>query len=192
DALDWLDAAGRRALEVWLDPHAPPSPAALRSLRTRIRSRLPMHAEEAGGSLTELGLALWRQASAVGPWDDAAAQDALRALERSLGLLGAEAARHALGLSGPLAEPALPAPRFEGSALRAFLDRDHLDVRDRALAALLAPPLRIPAGLPTAEYRERVLEAVRFLAREGLGSLGYPEAYVGSDDPAAGVAVFET
>ena len=50
----------------------------------------------------------------------------------------------------------------------------------------------MPSGLTTAEHRERVLEALKHLAGEGLGSLGYPARYGGSDDPAASVAVFET
>ena len=193
DALDWLDAASRAALGAWLDPSAPPSPTALRALRTRIRGRVPVQGEDAESSLTGLGLALWRQTGAPGPWYDATAERALRALESSLGLLGAEATRGALGLGAAVTEPMISQPpRFEGGALRSFLDRDRLDVRDRALAALVAPPLRIPAGLSTPAYRERVLAAVRFLAAEGLGSLGYPERYGGQDDPGAGVAVFET
>jgi acyl-CoA oxidase len=192
DSLAWLDADGRRLLGAWLDPSAPPSPSALRALRTRIRGRAPLQAPEAARSLTGLGLALWRQVGHDGPWSAPTAEGALRELESSLGLLGAEAARGALGLAHPVTVPQRPVATFEGSALRAWMDRDHLDVRDRALAALHAPALRIPAGLPTREYRERALDAVRFLAREGLGSLAYPERYGGLGDPAAAVAAFET
>jgi len=192
DSLDWLDARSRHALGAWLDPSAPPSPAALHGLRARIRGRVPVQGAEAGRSLAGLGLALWRQARVPGPWDQAAAQSALRGLESSLGLLGAEAARGALGLTQPIEESRSEPATFEGGALRAFLDRDNRESRDRALAALSCPALRIPTGLAPAEYRERVLDAVRFLAREGLGSLGYPERCGGQDDPAAAVAVFET
>jgi len=192
ESLDWLDAGCRRALGAWLDPSAPPSPSALHGLRSRIRGRVPVQGADAGRSLTGLGLALWRQAEVAGPWDQPAAQSALRGLESSLGLLGAEAARSALGLTPPIEETPRAPTTFEGGALRAFLDRDRLEVRDRTLGALLSPALRIPAGLAPAEYRERVLEAVRFLAREGFGRLGYPEIYGGQGDPAAAVAVFET
>ncbi|MGE0158024.1 MAG: acyl-CoA dehydrogenase [Gemmatimonadales bacterium] len=192
DALEWLEVDSRRVLGAWLDPSAPPSPSALHALRTRIRGRVPLQAADAQRSLTGLGLALWRQAGVAGPWSDPAAETALRGLESSLGLLGAEAARGALGLLPPpaAAQPAPVTP--EGGALRAYLDRDHRQVRDRTLGILLAPTLRIPLGLAPAEYRERVLEAVRHLAREGLGSLGYPTRYGGQGDPAAAVAVFET
>jgi len=192
DALPWLDAHGRRTLGAWLDPSAPPSPSALHALRARLRGRAPLQAPEAARSLAGLGLALWRQAGVSGPWEQPDAQRVLRDLESSLGLLGAEAARGALGLLSPVAAPPRPAPAFTSSSLRAWLDRDHLDVRNRTLAALLAPSLRIPVGLSTSEYRERVLEAVRFLAQEELGNLAFPERHGGMNDAAAAVAVFET
>lgn len=47
-------------------------------------------------------------------------------------------------------------------------------------------------GLPSDVYRERVLNAVRFLAERGLGRHGYPEEYGGRGDPAGAVAIFET
>jgi acyl-CoA oxidase len=192
DALAWLVADSRRILSAWLDPSAPPSPSALHTVRARIRGRTPLLAPEAARSLTGLGLALWRQVGQDGPWKEPRAEKALRELETSLGLLGEEAARGALGLVPKPAQARRSAAKSEGSTLRAWMDRDHLDVRDRTLAALTAPALRIPSGLPTREYRERVLEAVRYLASQGLGRLSYPERFGGGGDPAAGVAVFET
>jgi acyl-CoA oxidase len=192
DSLTWLDPDGRRYLGAWLDPSAPPSPSALHALRARIRGRAPLQAPEAVRSLTGLGLALWRQVGHDGPWSEPAAESALRDLESSLGLLGAEAARGALGLVTKTSVTAPPVAKFRGSTLRAWMDRDHLEVRDRTLAALSTPALRIPPGLGMREHRERVLDAVRFLAGEGLGGLAYPEEYGGRGDPGAGVAVFET
>lgn len=192
DALSWLPAASRAYLAAWLDPDAPPTPSALHGLRGRLRGRVPIHDDEAARSLTGLGLALWRQSGSSGPWERADAQAALRSLEASLGLLGAEAARGALGLLAPVAPRWRRSAPSSGSALRDDLDSDRRQVRDRALEALVSPALRIPLGLPTHEYRARVLEALRYLAERGLGSLGYPEAFGGSDDPAGAVAVFET
>ncbi len=192
DSLDWLRPQARNLLAAWLDPGAPPTPSALHSLRSRIRGRVPIHDKEATRSLTGLGLALWRQSSGTGPWERPETQAALRGLEKALGLLGAEAARSALGLLPATAPLARPASGFDVPTLRAYLERDRAEARARALAALAAPALRIPPGLPTAEYRERVLEALRYLADQGLGRHGYPVAYGGSGDPAAAVAVFET
>ena len=191
--LGWLSSGTRDVLTEWLDPDAPPSPSALHALRTRIRGRAPIQDAQATGSLTGLGLALWRQSSGTGPWEHHDAQDALQGLEASLGLLGAESARAALGLVPPRPiEEGRPSASFDGETLRDYLDRDQADARQRTLAALSARELRIPPGLPISEYRARVFDAVRFLADRGLGSLAYPEQYGGAGDPSAAVAVFET
>jgi acyl-CoA oxidase len=192
DSLSWLRADNRAFLGAWLDPAAPPTPSALHALRGRLRGRVPLRDEEATRSLTGLGLALWRQSSRNGPWEAVDAQAALRSLEAALGLFGAEAARGALGLIPALPQRPRRPHRFDGAALRDYLDRDRREVRDRALQALLSPALRIPPGLQTREYRARVLDAVRHLADEQLGSLAYPKSFGGADDPAGAVAVFET
>jgi acyl-CoA oxidase len=192
DSLDWLRADTRSLLASWLDPGAPPTPSALHALRTRIRGRVPVQDKEARHSLTGLGLALWRQSSTSGPWERPETHAVLRSLEKTLGLLGGEAARSALGLTPPQPEKQMPSAGFEGSTLRSYLGRDRSEARGRALAALTVPALRIPRGLPTAEYRERVLAALQYIADEGLGRLGYPVEFGGSGDPAAAVAVFET
>jgi acyl-CoA oxidase len=192
DELDWLGAPARALLAAWLDPGAPPTPSALHALRARLRGRVPLQDDEATRTLTGLGLALWRQSSSAGPWERPDARAALRGLEDSLGLLGAEAARGALGLVTEAPRRKASAASTDVRALQDFLDRDRGDVRARARSALLARPLRFPPGLPTAEYRARVLEAIRYLAGEGLGGLGYPARFGGADDPTAAVAVFET
>jgi acyl-CoA oxidase len=192
EALPWLGTENRALLGAWLDPAAPPTPSSLHALRGRLRGRTPIHGDDATRSLSGLGLALWRQRAGGGPWDRGDAQAELRSLEASLGVLGGEAARAALGLLPASPPRARPRSGFDGSVLRDYLDRDRRDVRDRALEALLSPRLRIPPGLEPPEYRARVLEALRYLASQGLGSLGYPEAYGGRDDPTAAVAVFET
>jgi len=193
DALTWLRTETRAHLGAWLDPEAPPTPSALHALRGRLRGRVPLQDDEAMRSLTGLGLALWRQSSPrSGPWHEEQAQAALGELETALGLLGAEAARGALGLLPPLPQRLAKPTGVEASALRDLLDRDRRNVRERALEALVSPPLRIPPGLPTREYRARVLDALHHLADRGLGSLGYPAEFGGADDPAGAVAVFET
>jgi acyl-CoA oxidase len=194
DGMAWLAGDGREALGRWLDPDAPPSPTDLKRLRARVRSTSFSDTEAAARSLTDLGLALWESTSEPGPWTDQEAEHALRALEISLGCLGAESARAILGQAPPrAATPRPPAEAsFDGARLCKFLDRDRPELRARVAELLADPALAIPAGLPTPDYRERVLAALERLAAEGLGALGYPEAYGGAADPAGAVAVFET
>jgi alkylation response protein AidB-like acyl-CoA dehydrogenase len=60
------------------------------------------------------------------------------------------------------------------------------------LELLQTPAFQIPLEIERAEHRARVLEALKVLAAEGLGSLAYPEAYGGEGAPGRAIAVFET
>jgi acyl-CoA oxidase len=193
DAMDWLSGGARAALRAWLDPERPPTPSAVGALGARIRAST-LGGDAATASLTELGLALWRAAAKTRePWSTRKAEAALRALEASLGVHGTEVARAARGEPPPAAKDRAPPPTgFDGAVLAAHLDRPGPEVRARARAALVHPALRIPLGLPLPEYRERTLAAVRHLADQGIGSLGYPERYGGAGAPSAAVAAFET
>ena len=189
----WMSAEEQQALTAWIDPGDPPSPAEIQALGARIRQAGVAEQPGATASLTDLGLALWRAAGTDDRWSEAAAVEGLRDLERSLGVLGAEAARRMAGTAARTPSPPSHAvPGLDADAMGAFLDRDRRALRDEVRALLAHERLTIPPGLPTLQYRERVLDAVRLLADRGYGRLGYPAAHGGSGDPGAAVAVFET
>lgn len=159
----------RDALRAWLDPDAPPSPSALEALRNRIRETLP---------------SVWE-----GP------PPGVEAAGELLGIPPEEALREILrwpstAAPGKVAPP--PTPSFDPHRLRAYLDADRLEIRDRVLALLHEPVFRIPRHLPKEEHRERVRGALERIAAEGLGSLAFPREYGGGGDPLGGLAVFET
>ncbi|MDX1647492.1 MAG: acyl-CoA dehydrogenase [Longimicrobiales bacterium] len=186
-----LPEESRRILLRWLDPDDPPSPDELAAMRGRLRAA-PLDPRTAARSLTDLGLALRAAEDAAGPWDDQAAVDWLRELESTLGVLGSEAARKQLGASPAPSAHAPARPTGESAALHAFHDEYREDLRAEVAALLTAPELVLEPGLPSGVYRERVMDAVAFLARRGLGALAYPEEYGGRGDPSGAVAVFET
>lgn len=193
DAQEPISDEAGESLSRWLEPATPPSPADLDDLRGRIRGADVGGIPEALHSLSDLGLALWKAGgSGVGPWTDPEAVEGLRSLETALGVLGPEAARRALGAPAPRERRARRPARFDAATLRAYLDRDQSEVRERVREALLHPDLMIEEGLGKDEYRERVLTAVRVLADRGLGALAYPEEFGGAADPAGSVAAFET
>lgn len=181
-----VDPSALEALEAWLDPGHPPSPSELERLRERIRSAAHRLPPEERRSLASLGAAL----APVSERD----RSALETLEELLGILGEESARDLLA-PGSAAPHAPPPPRkapFDPDTLRRFLDQDHLETRDRVIDLLREPELRIPPHLPKEQHRARVLAALRRIAGEGLGSLGYPEEFGGAGDPGRALAVFET
>ena len=189
---EWLDTEGREILRSWLRPDSPPTPTAVVELREIVRSWWPED-RRVPDSLAGLGLELIRGAGlTAGPWSEDRAPEALARAEERLGIPGPEAVRELLGVSGPPRSERHRHTRFWIESLGWYLNDTHVDIRTRVLELMKSPELALPAGLPRGEYRERVLQALQVLAREGLGSLEYPAAYGGRDDPGAAITVFET
>jgi len=84
----------------------------------------------------------------------------------------------------------VPVPNPE--LLQAYLQTPYPTLRARVLDLLATGPFQTPVEIGRVEHRERVLAALRILAGEGFGSLGYPAAFGGHDAPEQAVAVFET
>jgi acyl-CoA oxidase len=87
-----------------------------------------------------------------------------------------------------------PQPVVDVPALSALLDGKYAEIREltRKHLAEYAHVLDEAIELPTAEFRERVLELVRAMAKAGATGLGFPIQYGGGGDIGASVAGFET
>jgi acyl-CoA oxidase len=81
---------------------------------------------------------------------------------------------------------------FDPTVLERQLDGGYSEVREQGRAVLSRPEFAPAVSLPTAEYRERVLEWCKTLAQEGLTRYGFPKEFGGQNDPGATVAMFET
>ncbi len=76
--------------------------------------------------------------------------------------------------------------------LQPLLDGRYASLRHQIREALCRPEFEPPIAIPTAEYRERVLEWMRAFAAEGLTAPGFPVEYGGHGDAGANIAGFET
>jgi acyl-CoA oxidase len=81
---------------------------------------------------------------------------------------------------------------FDPAALQRLLDGHYADLRQQLREILSRPEFEPVAQLPTAEYRQRVLDWAKMLAGESLTAPGFPKEYGGDGDPGANVAAFET
>ena len=190
-----LDERSRERLSRWLDPDHPPPPEELNAMLRLIRRAGADLAEDQRLGLAGLGRRLAESSAVAGDGelpDDVCA--ALESLEQALGVVGEEAARELLEEerhpAPPVPEEAPPA--FEIEALTRELDGRHHEVRRRLREVLAGPELSYVYGLPTADYREKVLVWCRRLAAEGFGALAFPESSGGGGDLAQFIAVFET
>jgi acyl-CoA oxidase len=81
----------------------------------------------------------------------------------------------------------------DANALRRFLDGEHREVREHVRAVISRPEfVKGEAPPPSDEYRERVMEWARTLARTGGTALGYPAEFGGLDRVGGSIAAFET
>src|SRR5689334_6140502 len=85
-----------------------------------------------------------------------------------------------------------PEARFDPAVLQRLLDGRYSELRERIRAVLSRPEFAPPGAIPSAEYRQRVLEWAQTLAGEGLTAPGFPKDFGGEGDPGANVAAFET
>ena len=89
---------------------------------------------------------------------------------------------------------AQPNPDIDVPALAALLDGKYADAREMTRKNLVqyAEVLDDAIAMPTPEFRERVLQVVREMAKTGASGLGFPTEYGGGGDIGASVAAFET
>src|SRR5215210_681656 len=76
--------------------------------------------------------------------------------------------------------------------LRALLDGEHAETRDRVRDWLAQPGNAAATDLPMEEHREKVLAWATELASKGDTAMGYPVEYGGQDAVGRSVASFET
>jgi len=198
-ALPLLGDEDREALRPWLDPTAPPPLNALAGLTDLIRN-VDVKDEIDADSLTSFGLSLLEaaDAKAANAWS-AEDRAALAEAEVRLGVVGQEAARRQRTADGEVPEgssgrldPAGDVPTVDVEAMAEFMARPDAELRARVMEHLKNPALHFDVEIDRASHREGVLAALKVLADDELGLVGFPAAYGGADDPAGSIAVFET
>jgi acyl-CoA oxidase len=85
-----------------------------------------------------------------------------------------------------------PVRGFDPAILQRQLDGRYAELRNRIREVQCRTEFAPVVALPTAEYRERVMQWARAISAEGLSVPGFPARYGGEDDPGANVAAFET
>jgi len=189
-ALDWMDEDVRDAVCAHLDPQSPPSATQYFQWVRALREGAADAPVTTRCSLAELGL----QMATVGGDGAALPEAARRALEDIEAALDVDGEEVVCDLLGERPEPPTTereAP-FDLDAMAALLDGRHADLRTHIRTLLQDPVFRYPEAPRTEDYRETVLHWCELLAEQGLGALGYPEAYGGAGDMEKFIVAFET
>jgi acyl-CoA oxidase len=81
---------------------------------------------------------------------------------------------------------------IETPSLEHWLAEPFSSWRKRVLELLADDSFAVPLEVERVDHRAHVLDALRRLAAEGLGSVAYPQQFGGSGSPGGSIAVFET
>ena len=143
------------------------------------------------GSLVDVGLGLAKLHH--GDSSAEANNRALGEVELALGLRGSEVVREWFVERPAVAQHFDEAtPTFSTAAITRWLDGDYHDDWERVRTLLCKPAFRVQlTELSEHEQRTQVLEWLKLLADEGLGSVGYPKAVGGEDRLDRFVEIFE-
>ncbi len=194
EANDALDERSCDRLARWLDPDEPPSSRELQAMLRLVRQAGSSLEESKKATLVDLGREL-AELSADG--DGEAVSEpvlaGLQELQDALGIVGSEAARDLLeeDKEVPLATEE-PEPAFDPEALKHLVDGRYGETRQDVRRFLSRPEFGYEYGLPLAAYREKVMDWLKLLAKEGWGATSYPESCGGEGDLGKFIAVFET
>src|SRR5436305_10668171 len=81
---------------------------------------------------------------------------------------------------------------FDPELINRLLEGRYADGRAQVREVLCRPEFAPVLAMPTAEYRERVLEWAKTLAGDGLTAPGFPVEFGGMGEPRANAAAFAT
>ncbi len=190
-----LTEAERQWLRSKLNPQLPPKPQELKQWMHIIRNGLHKIPDHKKANLIKLSESL---ASLGMPHSGERlkgeeAEEALSEIEEAVGWKTDEAVREIFleeRKSTPKKGPYLPS--FDPDRLGEILDHPYRDIHQK-MRTLLSDPFFSYDKISRLkeEHREQVLLWLQELARQGFGSLAFPEAYGGKDDMGQYIAVFE-
>jgi acyl-CoA oxidase len=188
-----VNAAVQRVLDEWLNPQRPPTPAKLNELLELMRAARGNAGRRRFSSLYEFGRFLGKPfAKAADAEPDTPELIALRELEEALGVVGHDVLNTIGEPPKALVREAEALPTLAAEPLAMFVDADRYDIR-RYVFSLLQRPVFDRSGITDEhEYRERVLQWCRELARLGVSSCGYPLEFDGEANIPKAISVFET
>ncbi|HEY5825002.1 MAG TPA: acyl-CoA dehydrogenase family protein, partial [Cyclobacteriaceae bacterium] len=186
--LTWLSDEEKKILLTQIDPSSPPFPDVFKSWLSEIRS-VTDQSSNGKESLADLGLKL---AAANGSKVKAEeVKPSLLQLEASLGMISRESAFYFSNERGTQTEKHSTQHSFKIDKLADILDGDQKDIIQKVKILLSDPEFNYLDSDNLNEYREKVLQWCKLLAKQGYGSMAYPKEYGGQADMAAYFAIME-
>ncbi len=194
DGQAWLSDEERAFLLVQLDPQNPPEPQELKAWLHEIRKIAPELSPEMRNSLVDIGLKL---AALNARNQDTASLDQARApltnIEEALGVITNEAAYHLRSANRTTFTSSQTTDQsFDTQVMADILDGKDKETIRKVKTVISDPEFAYLETDNLSVYREKVLKWCKYLAEQGFGGMGYPEAYAGGGDMRAYFSIMET
>ena len=193
--MGFLTDADKAYLIRYTDPRNPPSDAIFKEWLEILRYEAAKLPEGSRQTLAQLGLDIAKAHSAL-PKKVFDAPDVLTALidiEKELGVYTEEDLNSMVNQLGQKhVTAAAKSAAFEPSKMLKLLDGKRSGVKRRTRQLLKDPFFQTGIIREKDAHRLKILEMTKELAKQGYGSLAYPEAYGGVNDMASYMAIFET
>ncbi len=192
----FLSAEDKHLLQQWSNPQAPPSPELFKQWVQVIRQTSLQGPSDQRQSLVELGIEMAkRSAGEVDQlqWSSEQTAQALADLEEALGIAHIDAYRnifHTEQIEREKEEREQQAS-FDYNAMTDLLDGPQAELKRRMRILLIDPYFKLEVWRDKTDYRQKMLDWCKALARQGFGAIAFPEAYGGNDDMEAYIAAFE-
>ncbi|WP_299256261.1 acyl-CoA dehydrogenase [uncultured Aquimarina sp.] len=177
-----LGKEDRDILKSWLNPNEPPKDQELKNWKKTITNSYIKLVESEVQPLTTFSKKLVCYYHIECPFNTH-----LKDIEINLGIQPNHY-RHLFDLE---VVQEIMAEHYEASTIDRILKGEHTDVVDAFREVLKNPIFEWDIRRTKEEFREHVLQQVKFLAKEGYGAMAYPEAYGGTENMPGYAAVFE-
>jgi acyl-CoA oxidase len=188
---DWLSQDERSFLLQQLNPANPPSVDQLRQWREEIKKVVGPPGTR--NTLADLGMKL------AGLYSNGTVNQSLEKvrtdlgrIESTLGFISQEVVYHFQEEHETITAKQITQYNFDVDQMMHILDGDQAGIIRKVKTLLSDPEFAYvdPGNLNL--YRKQVLQWLKYLADQGLGSIAYPEVYGGKNDMAAYFTVMET
>lgn len=189
--LEWLFSKEKEYIAEWLDIHRPPSPMLLKTWRALMKKKI---STDAINSLSAFGWQLAKSENQNNLLEKNQVLTDLQAIESELGVMSKEFYQgFKIDIQpGKAPTKAIPAS-FDIAAMNLLLDGQDREIIQKVKEIIASESFAYPTNIYDKDiYRDKVLEWCKLLAKEGLGTIGYPETYGGKNDIAQHFAVMET
>lgn len=188
--IDILTQEDRDYLIKYTDPLNPPSPIVFKSWVKAIKEYSQKIAPEEKLSLSELGMALIKEAYGHDSLSlsNKTAQ-AIKSIEADMGLsnqMSTNILLHTLDK-----ESKETSSLFDSKCMQSILDGPYTEIRNKMRTLLSDRFFDLEYIANKEQYREQVLLWVKALADQGLGGYAFPQKYGGSDRPGEHMTIFE-